>query len=414
MKDLIKNINKFNFTAFTKEKIEEQFKEIVETLTSSMGYKNLIKQFHKILHNRVTPLIKFDNDSPEFTIYRITTVYENFNPNNPDCYSYNPNPTENGRAHRAGYPVFYGALDPISAISEMKGRLDNGELFYISRWKIKFKTDISIHSLLINSNTINDEHVLNQATNSLHTKLKEMVKDIPAKYKEGYIYAIQKMGDLFTNPKDTLYHITSSYSYELLYEAKSKGLNVPIIVYPSVENNQNGVNWAIHPTFVDSNNMRLQDVFQLSIKENNINSQKPFVKVSFLKKARFFRGTIKTWQLPTHRLLEVEYKYITVKTYNSIILNGKKVFEIHMNNSKKTIKDLIKHSIDSNEVENNLHKLPFNQEGLDPLDFESKELKCDLFLQFKHGYEILTKDGLSSIQNISVPIRWIKEYINIK
>lgn len=125
-----------------------------------MDQNDLMKEFHRILHNRVLPALVFDSESPEFILYRITEKYEDFNPNVSSCYSYNPNPKCFGRAHKVEFPVFYGALDPLTAITEMKGTLNNGQRFYLSKWRIKFNSEVLIHSLLINSKTIESEHIL--------------------------------------------------------------------------------------------------------------------------------------------------------------------------------------------------------------------------------------------------------------
>ncbi|MDC1316258.1 RES family NAD+ phosphorylase [bacterium] len=404
--------NQLDFTIFDKETIDKQFKQLEEELKPSMNYKDLLKKFHRILHNRVLPALVYDSKSPEFTLYRITTVYEGFNKNDPSCYSYNPKPQNDGRAHKAGYPVFYGALDPSTAISEMKGDLDDGKRFYISRWKIKFTSNTSVHSLLINSKTIYNNHILNPVTSLSHNKLKSMVNNIPQKFKEGYIYAIEKMGDLFTTKKDTLYHITSAYSHDILYDAKLKGLNISIIMYPSVENNLNSINWAIHPSFVNSDDMVLKDVFELSVDENNLDNKEANVNLSIHKKGKFHDGKFSSWEVPNYRLLKIEYECIKVQTYNGDLLEEVNICNMQINKTKKTIKDLIKHSIDINYIKKNLSKLSSDEEDDSPLDFEKKEFNGNLLLHFEHGNEILTENGKSCIKIIFLPIKWIKEYID--
>ena len=413
MKKTFESNNELKFSAFTKEKIEEQFKEIIETLENTLDHKELMKKFHRILENRVLPIINFDSDSPEFTIYRITPIYKGFDPNNYQCYSYNPKPSENGRAHIIGHPIFYGALDPITAISEMKGSLDNGESFYLSRWKVTFNENTNIHSLLINSNTIKEEHFLNKTISPFHNKLKKMVKNIPLKFQEGYILAIEKMGNLFSNPNKNLYHITSSYAHDILYESKVKGIkNMNIIAYPSVENERFGVNWAIHPSFVNSNDMILKDVFLLKLKKNNINDEVSSVNFEIHKKGEFSGNSIKKWLKPNNRLLEILFKEIKVRTHNGEVLDDKKVYKLNINNTKHTIKELVEYSINRDEIEENLHKLAINDKNSSPLDIELEEITSNLLMKIKDGNEIYTKSGLSCIELIIVPIKWIGEYID--
>jgi hypothetical protein len=236
------NEYKFDFTVFLKETIDKQFEQIQKELKPTMDYKILIKEFHKILHNRVLPTLVYDSKSEEFTIFRITKPWGNFDFNNPKSYSYNPNPKDVGRAHRKGFPVFYGSIDPFTAFSEMKDSIKINDKFYMSRWKLKFKSDTNVYSLVINSSTKNSEHILNSFIKRPYEGMKNMFKNIPNEFKEGNIYAIEKMGDLYTTKGNSNYHITSAYSYEIMYDGKPKGINIPILLYPSVENNLNSIN----------------------------------------------------------------------------------------------------------------------------------------------------------------------------
>lgn len=404
--------NKFDFTLFKKEVIDSQFKRLRQELTPKMNHKKLMERFHKILHNRVIPAVTYDQDSPAFFVYRVTTVYEGFDQNNPKSYSYNPNPKEYGRAHLVGLPVFYGAIDPTTAISEMKGELDNGEKFYLSKWKIKFKSKTSVHSLVVNSKTIKFDHVLASIATPIHTKLKSMFNNIPKDYLSGHMHAIEKMGDLFTTSSDSLYHITSAYSYEIIYDSKSKGLYMPILLYPSVANNFSGVNWAIHPDFVDSNNMELKDVIELSVEENNLKNDKASVEVSIHQRLKLFDDKIRYWEAPHFRIKKIDYEQIKIEIDNGAILNYNNTHCMQLNNTNSTVKDLIDYSMKNNKIEENLHKIKVNQEE-SIFDFTEKEYKHAIPIVFKNGNEIITNNGIFGIRKIHIPIVWIKGFKKI-
>jgi hypothetical protein len=404
------NEDKFNFTLFSKETIDKQFEQILKELKPSMDYEILIKKFSKILYNRVLSTLTYDSKSEEFTIYRITKPWENFDFNNQKSYSYNPKPKDIGRAHRKGFPVFYGAIDPFTAFSEMKDSIKINDKFYMSRWKLKFKSNTNVHSLAINSSTKNNEHILNPLIKRPYEGMKNMFKNIPNEFKEGHIYAIEKMGDLFTTKGNSNYHITSAYSHEIMYEAKSKGIDIPILIYPSVENNLNSINWAIHPSIVDSEEMKVQDVFELSLKENNSKNKKGDVSVFIHKKGIFTNDLSINWLIPHFSDFTINYNKLNIKTYNNQIIKGNKTSKIKINNTEFTIKELIEKNINRKKIQEKIPEMTSNSQENSALDFEIEKFSWSMVLQFEHGNEIETKLGKSCINLLQIPISWTRGY----
>lgn len=404
------NEDKFNFTLFSKEIIDKQFVQILKELKPSMDYEVLIKKFNKILYNQVLSTLTYDSKSEEFIIYRITKPWANFDFNNPKSYSYNPNPKDVGRAHRKGFPVFYGAIDPFTAFSEMKDSIKINDKFYMSIWKLKFKSNTNVHSLAINSSTKNNEHILNPLIKRPYEGMKNMFKNIPNEFKEGNIYAIEKMGDLFTTKGNSTYHITSAYSYEIMYDTKSKGIDIPILIYPSVENNLNSINWAIHPSIVDSEEMKIQNVFELSLKEINSKNKKGDVSVFIHKKGIFNNDLSIDWLTPQFSDFTINYDKLNIKTYNNQIINGKKTSKIKVNNTELTIKELIEKNINKKEIQEKIPEMTSNSQESSVLDFEIEKFSCSIVLKFKHGNEIETELGKSCINLLQIPISWTREY----
>lgn len=404
----------YNFTIFSKETIDKQFIQIKKELHPSMDHNIILKKFHEILHNRVILTFTYDSESEEFTIYRITNPWNGFDCNDPLSYSYNPNPTENGRAHRKGFPVFYGSIDPYTAFTEMKDDIKTNDSFYLSRWKIKFNSKTNTHPLIINSSTKNDEHILNSVIKNIHLGLKNMVREIPNEFKEGYLYSIEKLGDLFTSKGTLYYHITSAYCHQILYDLPSKKVNIPIILYPSVENNLNSINWAIHPSFVESDEMKLQDVFEMSLKENNSKSDQKNISVVIHKKGIFTENSEINWQIPVFSDFKINYSEIIVGTYNNEKLSGHNISKLNINETKKTIKNLIENNLDREKIQANLHELTSQDAENSTLNFEKKTFLWQIILQFEHGNEIETKIGKSCIRVIELPISWSRKYRNDK
>lgn len=404
------NKNNRNFTVFTKDIVNKQFDQILKELKPTMSNEVIIEKFRKILHNRVLPTLVYNSKSHEFTLYRITKPWENFDLNNPNSYSYNPNPVENGRAHRKGFPVFYGSLDPVTAIAEMKDSIKENNKFYLSRWKIRFSSDISAHSLITNSTTKNSEHILNPIVKGLNEELKKMVQNLPNEFKEGYIYAIEKMGDLFTTKGSSNYHITSAYSHDILYDMKSKGFNISILLYPSVENSHNSVNWAIHPSLVDSDEMKMQDVYELSLKENNAKNKKEEVSVLVYKKGILINERTIDWQILHFSNFEINYDKLKIKTNNNQVIEGKQISKLKVNKTKLTIKELIENNIDRKKIQEKIPELMSNMKDNSSLNFEKEKISYSLVLIFEHGNEIATKTGESCVNLIQIPISWTVEF----
>lgn len=252
---------------------------------------------------------------------------------------------------------------------------------------------------------------LSLATLAIHNKFKDLVKRLSLENQEGYIYAIERMGDLFTTPDNTLYHITSSYCHEILYSEKYKDLSISAIIYPSVANNQNSINWAIHPSFVDSDNMELHEVFELSLEENNLNNQKGNIRINVHKKRKFYSGRFDSWKVPNYKLIKVDFQKLQIKTNNNSIIKGKEVYLKSVNESNKTVKDLVNESIDFINLPKSISEMLVNENEESFLDFKKREYTSAIILKFPNGNKILTKDGISCIPKIYLPINWIKEYI---
>jgi len=415
MSSQVKTREDFKFTAFDVETVDKQFQEVVETITPDLGHEEIMKKFHKILHNRVMPAVVYGADSPAMTVYRVTPIYDEFDPLKKSCYSYPPNPSQ-GRANIEGSPVFYGALDPMTAILEMKGTIAEAEKFYISKWKLDFKSDIVVHSLLMNSQTIQQDHVLNGLSGKHHEQLKQMVghPTIPEKIQDGYIHAIEKMGDLFTTKGDSLYHITSAYSHEIMYTVRGKGVSIPIIAFPSVENKQNSVNWAIHPTIADSEHMKLMEVYEMSIKENLMEEDEPTLRMSIHRRGIFEEEEFQRWEGTRFTVLDIDFSEMQLYTYNETLLRGEEVKDLEINKSGTTVEKWLNKMMNTDDFYDYLSQLPVendSEEGI--LSSAVHTYEHQIILQLDHGNQVQTENGMSCIHRLLIPFKWTKRFTPI-
>ena len=112
-------------------------------------------------------------DTPinDIIIYRITDTYEGLNPNDVNCYSYRRPFSQvcQGRANIAGKPVFYGSLDVVTAIAEMKGRIKTNEKYYISKWRLK-TDNLLMCVLMVNSKTLEPSNPLSKIASKINFK----------------------------------------------------------------------------------------------------------------------------------------------------------------------------------------------------------------------------------------------------
>jgi len=109
------------------------------------------------------------------------------------------------------------------------------------------------------------------------------------------------------------------------------------------------------------------------------------------------------------KILKIDYELIQIKTDFSENLSFKKAYLLKLNDKTSTIKDLIISSFKKLKIEENLYNLEkLKEEEL--FNFTKKEYKNNIVLNFKNGNKIVTENGENNIQQITVPIKWIREF----
>jgi hypothetical protein len=389
-----------DFKTFSKQELDNQFLNI-ENISSSLSHIEIQKQISTILFNRAMSILIFNENTPEFEVFRVTQKYDGFDPNKIEGYSYNKNPSQQ-RANIKDNPVLYVSSSPINSILEMKNKLGLNEHFYISKWKIKFNKKTNIHSLLYNTKTINKDHSLNYIVNYQYKNLKEIAKNTNS---ETYTYAIQKMGDLFCKPTDKFYHITSAYSHHILYENKNT-MNVPIILYPAVESDQNGINWAIHPDFVESTSMKMKEVYEVTLTSKNDLE----IGINIFRKGILQSNNSISWKDVIIKIINVNYLDLEIITYDEQIFKGKEALNKKLFNKNIDVKKWLKTELYSNEFYDKLAHYPSQTKSKIPLSFNNETFEYLILSELNHGVEIITEKSISCIKWFVIPIKWVKKY----
>lgn len=402
---------KFEYSFFKKEIVIEQFDRIKEEITSELTYCEIIRLFHELRFNGTFVMNTYDKSSGDIILYRVTQKYDGFDENIKQSYSFPTNPKQQ-RANIAGKPVLYTSIDYLTPISEMKDDLKIGEKFYISKWRIHFTKKVNAHMLLVNSTTASSKNPIEKISSNQIDILRSTTQNIPKEYQEGYIESIKQLGDLFATPGDKYYHFTSVYSHNILYDIREQNAFVDILLYPSVENKQNSINAAIHPDFVKSNQMSLDEVYEVAIKENTLKSKENgVIGLNIYRKGIFSKtGNVK-WLIPKCSLSDINFNELQIRTFNEIIYKGKEACLKKVNNLKSTVKDwlidFLNNEYFSNVTPSFTHKLEtpdFFEEAIITENF-------NLIFEMRHGIKIETPGGLSCVKNVSIPIEIKNQYV---
>ena len=218
---------------YSKQYYDRVLEEIKALDTSKMSpekiYRIVLKKFGGI---QIT--VKMVLAHTKITVYRITT-YEpkEDEKQNPSSFSYNPNPTEIGRANLPGEHVFYGALHPFTCLKEMKDELSS--VYYLSEWEYTAQKQLNI--ALLNANVdMSEETIASLITKGYESAVKSMFdKSLNQQAKNAYWYAIQSFSKLFNEADNKYYLITAAISSNWLYKLKKEqGGDIGMLMYPSV------------------------------------------------------------------------------------------------------------------------------------------------------------------------------------
>jgi hypothetical protein len=406
----------FEYEFFKKETIIEQYERIKKEITPNLTYSEIISRFSEFRSNGTVITKTYDKSSEEIILYRVTQKYDGFDKNLKDKYSHPPSKkTKQARANLAEHPVLYTSIDLLTAISEMKNKLKIGEKFYISKWRIHFKKNVITHLLLVNSTTASSENPIKKISSNQIKLLKSSIQNIPEEYQEGYIESIKQLGDLFATPSDKYYHFTSAYSHYVLYGVREQNAFVDMLFYPSVENDQKSINVAIHPDFVKSNQMSLEEVYEVAIKENTLKYKKNgVIGLNIYRKGIFSKtGNVK-WLIPKWSLSDINFNELQIRTYNKTVYKGNEACLKKVNSKGSTIKDWLKETLNNKDFSNSAPNFTLKLEKQDLLEDDIITENFNLIFETRHGTKIETSGGLSCVKYVSIPIELKNHYVMMK
>jgi hypothetical protein len=402
----------FDISAYTKEQVEKIFAQIEFETSELEDHIEIEKIITKSLGGRLLlNMVFYPNEAP-VTLYRVTPASKSswFKVNKKSTYSYPPSP-KIGRANIPEKPVFYASLDPTTAIREMKNRLNPGKDFYISEWKFNPKKTTYGHCLVLNSTTEkNEDQFLFKMANHHADQVGTIFQNVPKEINDGMIHATRKMGDLFTIPGEEKYKITSAYAYHILYGIRAQRAYLPILLYPSVANNHQSINFAIHPELIKNESVELQRVFKLSIPNESDWTLDDLDKVQVLERGIHQQGAIE-WQA-----LRVSWEMgnpenVFVKTVEGDLHRGEKVLGYKLKSWNKTIKEIIWNELHSDNLRTRLEVLADKHVIKDIFNYEGYPLEEIFILDLPENEIATTESDPITISSIVMPVAWSKSYM---
>lgn len=401
----MKRKNQPDFKIIHKEEIDKRFENIIKRASPDMEHFEIQTIINTEAFNTLVVAMNMADSINDLTVYRVTIPFENFDQNSTSHYSYPPKQySKQGRANLEGYPVFYCSVDPITAIKEMKGSLSKDTTCYVSEWKIDFSLPLYIHNLMYNSQTINSKNIRSHFAKRVEDHLKLLVKNMRKDEINDFLYMSKKIGNLFTTKGDEYYHITSSYAHDKIYHSQLEELNISMILYPSMENKEDGINLAIHPDLIDSRQVSLQSVHHIKIKNLESNNG---ISVSTMGKGLCNNGEI-AWKKP-HVILEgIDYDSMQLLTYNNSEFTGSDALNLVICNTKESVFEFLQnkgregivHFLLTRDIESNK----------DLFRFTNEKHTESITIIYPHGMEVETINGKSCIYQIEVDIRWWQGY----
>lgn len=264
----IQNIKKYKIPTFSTDDTPLLFsKKIINILTNEFGFY-------------LIPFTIIKKNTFKFPLYRVRK-YEDFNFDVFSEYSYKPASIVNeiGRCNLPKTTVFYSSNNPkVSILETAKDIKQKEDLYFLSRWEfIETNQDIFVQSLLYSSKTQNEfykkQHTL------FFTRLKENENSkFNAEEKKALNIYQEFINTIFID--DKYYSISASIAYSNLF--MSNKYRPDIIIYPSVQSELSGLNFCLHPNFVNTN-LKISRIYLLKIKRDiNNKLDLNFQKVGFV------------------------------------------------------------------------------------------------------------------------------------
>jgi hypothetical protein len=259
VKEAIRKLAKTEFPKFENETPVDRYVESI--------IKIIVNEFGLILN----PKQAFENDQFLKNFFRVRPLADFKNIDLIREHSYPPIDTvKMGRCNFPKYPVFYCSTNPGTALLEVARNNNNNNVKYcISSWelmksdqKIIFESFLQIPLPPNNFFIQIKQNIVNKINDPF---LKSYNKKLKKEQEDGLLEYLKYLDSCFVNDKD--YSISATLAYRTLFAKHD--LKTDVLMYPSVQSLNNGINLAIRPNFVD-NNLRLNHLYILSIDRYNL------------------------------------------------------------------------------------------------------------------------------------------------
>lgn len=178
------------------------------------------------------------------------------------------------------HPVFYCSMNPKTAIKEVHRNNSNQAKDYcVSKWEIINTPEKIFFENLLATRLPESNIYKKVGDNKLNNINKPFEETFHSKLNEDSINGIKAfliyLNKLFIESND--YSISAYISHQSIYAIHNH--KTDILMYPSVQDNLNDVNFAIHPNFVE-NRMKLSRLYLINYDNNEFNLYKCFENIN--------------------------------------------------------------------------------------------------------------------------------------
>lgn len=274
LKKVNKAIAKFKAVGFpeyqSNDTVDGYIKKIHSLITEELEYFPNLLSVHEE-----------DNDL-DLIIYRVRPLDSIQNINLFSQHSYPPsNVTPFGRCNFPQFPVFYGANNPMTALLEV-ARESGGEnkKYCISKWKVNPGIKLVLQSFMQMSLPEGSDYKIFQEIQRkrVNEPFQNKLTDDQC---DGLLRLLQFLDESFINDKD--FALSASLAHRIFYPPHN--LKTDILVYPSVQSRFAGLNFAVHPNFVD-NEIRVERFYIMELNSYDPNTSKIDVSISNYKEIK--------------------------------------------------------------------------------------------------------------------------------
>jgi hypothetical protein len=268
VKEAIRKLAKTEFPKFEVGTSVDSYVDVI--------IKIITNEFGIILNPKQT----FENDKFLKNFYRVRPLADFKNIELIREHSYPPvNLVKMGRCNFPEYPVFYCSTNPGTSLLEVVRNNINSNIKYcISCWELMKSTQKIIFESFMQI-PLPPNNFFNQIGQNTINKINEPFiksfnKKLTKEQEDGLIEYLKYLDSSFVNDLD--YSISATLAHRTLYAKHD--LKTDILMYPSVQSLNNGVNLAIRPNFVE-NNLRLNHLYILNINSYNLSEGKMNVNI---------------------------------------------------------------------------------------------------------------------------------------